>query len=139
VFTEIEPLIKEMIENIGKIRQNRETNLSAVKEQKRIIEIEIQELRTKINTHLDKLQEDMLKELTEAEKQATDETRELLVSLDEKQEKLIEYQTNIVNIEKYASELQTFLGVKQMQKDVETKDMCLQSPVNSDSLNQTNL
>ena len=61
MFTEIEPLIKEMIENIGKIRQNRETNISAVKEQKRIIEIEIQELRTKINTHLDKLQEDMLK------------------------------------------------------------------------------
>ena len=61
MFTEIEPLIKEMIENIGKIRQNRETSLSAVKEQKRIIEIEIQELRTKINTHLDKLQEDMLK------------------------------------------------------------------------------
>ena len=86
MFTEIEPLIKEIIENIDKIKQNRETNISAVKEQKRIIEIEIQELRTKINTHLDKLQEDMLKELTEAEKQATEETRELLVSLDEKQE-----------------------------------------------------
>jgi hypothetical protein len=84
MFTEIEHLIKEMIENIGKIRQNRETNISAVKEQKRIIEIEIQELRTKINTHLDKLQEDILKELTEAEKQAAEETRELLVSLDEK-------------------------------------------------------
>ena len=139
MFTEIEPLIKEMIENIDKIKQNRETNISAVKEQKRIIEIEIQELRTKINTHLDKLQEDMSKELTEAEKQATEETRELLVSLDEKQEKLIEYQTNIVSIEKYASELQTFLAVKQIQKDVETKDMCLQSLVNSDSLNQTKL
>ena len=139
MFTEIEPLIKEMIENIDKIRQNRETNISAVKEQKRIIEIEIQELRTKINTHLDKLQEDMLKELTEAEKQATEETRELLVSLDEKQEKLIEYQTNIVSIEKYASELQAFLAVKQIQKDVETKDMCLHSLVNSDSLNQTKL
>jgi predicted nucleic acid-binding Zn-ribbon protein len=60
MFTEIEPLIKEMIENIDKIKQNRETNISAVKEQKRIIEIEIQELRTKINTHLDKLQEDFL-------------------------------------------------------------------------------
>jgi predicted nucleic acid-binding Zn-ribbon protein len=60
MFTEIEHLIKEMIENIDKIKQNRETNISAVKEQKRIIEIEIQELRTKINTHLDKLQEDML-------------------------------------------------------------------------------
>jgi hypothetical protein len=77
--------------------------------------------------------------LTEAEKQTAEETRELLVSLDEKQEKLIEYQTNIVNIEKYASELQTFIAVKQIQKDVETKDMCLQSLVNSDSLNQTKL
>jgi hypothetical protein len=44
MFTEVEPLIKEMIENIDKIKQNRETNISAVKEQKRIIEIEIQEL-----------------------------------------------------------------------------------------------
>ena len=84
MFTEIEPLNKEMIENIGTIRQNRETNFIAVKEQKQIIEIEIQELRTKINTHLDKLQEDMLNELTEAEKQITEETRELLLSLDEK-------------------------------------------------------
>jgi predicted nucleic acid-binding Zn-ribbon protein len=64
-------LIKELIENIGKIRQNRETNSSSVKEQKRIIENEIQELRTKINTHLDKLQEDLMKELIEAEKQVT--------------------------------------------------------------------
>jgi hypothetical protein len=31
-----------MIENIDKIKQNRETNISAVKEQKRIVEIEIQ-------------------------------------------------------------------------------------------------
>jgi F0F1-type ATP synthase membrane subunit b/b' len=112
MFTETEHWIKEMIDNIGNIRQNRDTNSSVVKEQKRIIENEIQELRTKINNHLDKLQEDMLKELTEAEKQVTTETRELLVSLDEKQKELTEYQINIVNIKKYASDLQTFLAVK---------------------------
>jgi hypothetical protein len=38
MFTEVEHLIKEMIETIGKIRQNRETNSRAVKEQKRLIE-----------------------------------------------------------------------------------------------------
>ena len=74
------------------------TNSSSVKEHKRIIENEIQELRTKINTHLDKLQEDLIKELTEAEKHVSNETRELLVSLDEKQKELTEYQTNAVNI-----------------------------------------
>ena len=139
MFKDIEHLIKEMIENISKIRQNRETNSSSVKEQKRIIENEIQELRTKINTHLDKLQEDLMKKLTEAEKQVTDETRELLVSLDEKQKELTEYQTNVVNIRKYASDLQTFLALKQIEKDVETQDTCLHSLVNSDSLNQAKL
>jgi predicted nuclease with TOPRIM domain len=78
-------------------------------------------------------------ELDESEKQVTDETRELLVSLDEKQKELNEYQTNIVNITKYASDLQTFLAVKQIEKDVETHDTCLQSLVNSDSLNQAKL
>jgi DNA repair exonuclease SbcCD ATPase subunit len=139
MFNEIEQLIDELIETIGKIRQNRETNTSAVKEQKILVENEIQELRTTINNHLDKLQDDLMKELTEAEKQVTKETRELLVSLDEKQTKLTEYQTNIVNIEKYASDLQTYLAGKQIEKDVETQDRFLQSLVNSDSLNQTKL
>ena len=139
MFTDIEHLIKEMIEIISKIRQNRKTNSSGVKEQKRLIENEIQELRTKINTHLDKLQENLMKELTEADKHVTEETRELLVSLDEKQRELTEHQTNMVNIKMYASDLQTLLAVKQIEKDVETQDMGLQALVNSDSLNQTKL
>jgi hypothetical protein len=63
-----------------------------------------------------------MKELTEAENQVTEETRELLASLGEKQTKLIEYQTNIVNIKEFASDLQTFIAVKQIEKDVETHD-----------------
>jgi hypothetical protein len=58
------------------------------------------------------------------------ETRELLVSLDEKQKELTEYQTHVVNIRKYASDLQTFLALKQIEKDVETQDTCLHSLVN---------
>jgi hypothetical protein len=139
MFKDIEYLIKEMIEIINKIRQNRKTNSSGVKEQKRLIENEIQELRTIINTHIDKLQENLMTELTEAEKQVTDETRELLVSVDEKQKELTKHQTNVVNIKKYASDLQALFAVKQIEKDVETHDMGLQALVNSDSLNQTKL
>jgi Skp family chaperone for outer membrane proteins len=87
MFNETENFIKEMFENIGKIRQNRETSSSSVKEHKRKIQNEIHELRTKFNNHLDKLQENLMKELIEAEKQVTEETRQLLVSLDEKQKK----------------------------------------------------
>ena len=137
IFNEIEELIIEMTESIGKIRQNRETNSSAVREQKIIAANEIRELRTQINNHLDNLQDDLMKELTEVEKQITDETQELLVSLDKKQKELTEHQTNIVNIRKYASDLQTYLAIKQIEKEVETQDTCLQSIVNS--LNQTTI
>ena len=85
MFKEIESLIDEMIENVGKIRQSRETNSAAVTEQKQIIVCEIRELRTKVNNHLDRLQEDMMKELTEAETTITEKTRELMVSLDERE------------------------------------------------------
>ena len=139
IFNEIEQLISEMTETIGKIKQNRETNSCAVREQKIIVENEIQELRTQINNRLDKLQENMMKELTETEKQITDETRELLVPLDEMQKELTEHQTNVVNIKKYASDLQTYLAVTQIQKEVETHDTFLQSLVKGHGLNQTKL
>jgi DNA-binding beta-propeller fold protein YncE len=42
-------------------------------------------------------------------------------------------------MKKYASDLQTFIAIKQIEKEVETQDTCLQSLVNSDSLNQTKL
>jgi vacuolar-type H+-ATPase subunit I/STV1 len=140
LFNEIEQLIDELIETIGKIRQNRETNASAVKGQNILVESEIRELRRKIDKHLDKLQEGLMMELTEAEKQVTEDTRELLVTSDEKQKELTEYQTNVVNIKNmHQTYLQTLLAVKQIEKDVETQDTCLQSIVNSDSLNQTKL
>jgi hypothetical protein len=80
-----------------------------------------------------------MKELTEAEKQITEETRDLLVSLDEEQRELTEYQKNIINIKKYASDLQTYLAVKQIEKEVETHDTCLHVLLNSDRLNQAKL
>jgi hypothetical protein len=49
------------------------------REQKIIVENEIQELRAKINNHLDKLQEDLMKVLTEVEQNVTDETHDLMV------------------------------------------------------------
>jgi hypothetical protein len=44
LFNEIEQLISEMIETIGQIRQNKETNSNAVRQQKIIIENEIREV-----------------------------------------------------------------------------------------------
>jgi hypothetical protein len=128
-----------MTETIGKIRQNRETNANAVREQKLLVENEIRGVRTIINNHLDKLQEDLMKEFTEVEIKITEETRELLVSLDKKQKELTEHQTNIVNIKKHASDLQTYLAMRKIEQEVETYDTRLQALVKSDKLNSSKL
>jgi acetyl-CoA carboxylase alpha subunit len=66
-LNEVEQLIHELKKTVDKIRKDREKHLVDVSEQTRIVECEIRELRTKINNHLDKLQEDLMKELTEEE------------------------------------------------------------------------
>jgi hypothetical protein len=54
----------------------------------------------------------------------TEHSREVLLSLGEKHIKLTENQTNIVNIKKYASDLQTCVAVKQIEKEAETQYPC---------------
>ena len=138
-FKEAEQLCVELMEILDKIRQNRKKNLVDVSQQKQTVESQIREVRTKINNHLDKLQENLMKELTEEETKITRKTRELLISLDKREKDLTEYQTTLVNIKQYASNLQTLLAMKQIESDIETHDTYLQALVSSDSLNQTKL
>ena len=138
-FKEIEQLIDELMITVNKIKQNREKNSVDVTEQKRIVESEIRELRTNINNHLDKLQDELMKELTETETKISGKTSALLSSLDETEKDLTEYQTNVVIIKQYASELQIFLAMKKIDSGIETHDTSLHALVHSDSLNQTKL
>jgi flagellar biosynthesis chaperone FliJ len=62
-----------------------------------------------------------MKELTEEENLKTEETRELMASLDKTQHELTEYQTNMVSINKYASDLRTYIAVKKIEKGVVVK------------------
>ena len=121
-FNEVEQLCDEQLKIVGKIKKNREKNLVDVSEQTEIVESEIREMRTKINNHLDKLQENLMKELTEEETKITRKTRELLSSLDEKEKELTAYQTNVINIKQYASDLQTLLAMKQIESGIDTHD-----------------
>ena len=138
-FKEVEQLIDELMITVNRIKQNREKNSVDVTEQKQMVESEIRELRTNINNHLDKLQDELMKELTETETKISGKTSALLSSLDETEKKLAEYQTNVMNIKQYASDLQTFLAMKKIESGIETHDTSLHALVNSDSLNQTKL
>ena len=94
---------------------------------------------TPIHKNIDKLQVEPMKELIETETQITGKTREWLSSLDQKEKILAEYQTNVVNIKQYVSDLQTFLATKQIESGIDTHDTSVPALGNSDSLNQAKL
>ncbi|CAG2255462.1 unnamed protein product [Mytilus edulis] len=135
-LTDIGHTLSEIVENIRRLRNDREDNLSTKEKKRKDIEKEVLETRARINLHLDKLQNAILKDLKTREEEDINKIRRLLKSMTDKEEEITELQTNISNIKQYASELQTFLALKHIEKDVVAEEKHIQSMVKSDGANQ---
>ncbi|XP_052089867.1 uncharacterized protein LOC127726529 [Mytilus californianus] len=138
-FYEIEQALLEVAENIKRIKTNRKDNLTSLEKQKREIEEEIKQTRTKINRHLDGLQDDLIKELKAIEQKENGKIQEVLTVLKTKDIEITEFKENITNIKQHASELQTFLAIKHFEKDVAGNENFIQSINESDATNQANI
>ncbi|XP_071128587.1 transcription intermediary factor 1-beta-like [Mytilus edulis] len=128
---EIEETLVEVAENLQNIRQHIQENRSNLKEKRMEIEKEIKKTRIMINNHLDKLQEDSLKQLFEVDK-GNSKICQLVSSLEIKEKEIAECQRNISNIKQHATDLQLFLSMKQIEKDVNNKDKFLHSLVENE-------
>ncbi|CAC5407915.1 unnamed protein product [Mytilus coruscus] len=135
-FADIDQTLSEIAENIKRLRINREDNLASIGKKSREIEKEVLETRARINLHLDKLQNAVLKDLKRREEKESNKIRRLLKSLKDKENEITEHQANIANIKQYASELQIFLALKHIEKDVSVVEKFI---VKSDGANQIGL
>ncbi|XP_052065205.1 uncharacterized protein LOC127704999 [Mytilus californianus] len=134
---EIEQSLADLAENIQRIRHNRENNLKTLSEKKSYIEKEIKETRVTINNHLDKMQDAVLKTLNTSEEKERREISLSLTLLDGKGAEISEYQKKIVKIKQHATDLQTFLSLKQLENKVSCENEFLQSLVDTDSLKES--
>lgn len=136
---EIEQNLTEVIENIKRLRINRKENLKSLEYRKREIEEEIKQARTKINQHLDTLRDDLMKELMTVEQSESSKIEKLLTTLKKKQKKITTLRENISSIKQHASELQTFLTMNDIEKEIAGEEKNIQSIATSDSINQVNI
>ncbi|XP_063402630.1 uncharacterized protein LOC134686790 [Mytilus trossulus] len=136
---EIERNLLEVIENIKRLSTNRKENLKSLENKKKEIKAEIKQTRTKVNDHLDKLQDDLMKELITVEQKESFKIQKLLTTLKKKEKEITEVQENITSIKQHASELQTFLTMKDIEKDIAVEERYLQSLSTSDTMNQVNI
>lgn len=96
--------------------------------------------RIKINNHLDKLQADLTKQLYLIEEKENANIFQLLASVEKTQKEIKECQSKIGNMKKHTTDLLMFLSMKQIEKDVDSKDKFLQAlNVEGDNLKQNSL
>ncbi|CAC5408466.1 unnamed protein product [Mytilus coruscus] len=138
-FNEIEQTLQEVVDNIKRLSTNRNENLKYIENKKREIEAEIKQTRINVNLHLDKLQDDLIKELTRVEQGEKSKIEKLLSTLKTKEKEITEVHENIASIKRHASELQTFLTMKDIEKDIAVEEKFIQSITTSDSTHRVNI
>lgn len=77
----IELMLAKVAENLEKIIKDRKDNITSLKEQRRRIENKIQQTRVKINSHLDQIQDTLMKELNTKDKKEIQKIDHLVNSL----------------------------------------------------------
>ncbi|CAC5390299.1 unnamed protein product [Mytilus coruscus] len=138
-FYELEQTLMEVVKNIKQLSTNRNETLKSIENKKREIEAEIKQTRINVNHHLDKLQDDLIKELMKVEQEEKSKIEKMLSTLKSKEKEITEVQENIASIKRHASELQTFLTMKDIEKDIAVEEKFIQSITTSDSKNQVNI
>ena len=95
--------------------------MSEIRQQRHMFQDQIKEMRVKINSHLDTLEHNILKEL--------DDTEDKIKSIDKLLKQLSKnsktgegIQSDIIAVKEYASDLQTFLGSKAIEEEVKKEE-----------------
>ncbi|CAG2239968.1 unnamed protein product [Mytilus edulis] len=128
--------LEDMKSNIDNVVKDRQSNLIEIKEEQQNILAGIKQLRQKINSHFDKLEQEIVEELNTAELDMKMKIEDLFKELREKSERIAVLQTNISDLENYASDFQTFVGSKKIEKEIQSEETYIQSLTKDERLKQ---
>lgn len=93
---------------------------------KHIIE-EVTHMRKQINQHLDKLQYDLMNKLDKVENECCEQIQSLVSSLNDIYNAISQCNIEIENMKNYASDIQMFLGMREIQKKIILNEKCVHS------------
>jgi hypothetical protein len=93
----------------------------------------------KINSHLDTIEQRIMGELIDVEENVKLQIENLLSKLSKRSDTIKEIQGTILALTEYASDLQTFLGSKSIEVEVEKQEKLMESLSEDGSLKQLNI
>lgn len=131
--------LEDIIVNIDKIRKNRKSNIEIILNEKKQITKEVSRLKTKITQHLDKLQENFLNELDKVETECCSNINSIILALNDQDQEMIRCNTEMENLKSYASDIQTFLGMREIQKKITQNQKSIHSMFNKKMTEEVSL
>ncbi|CAG2253508.1 unnamed protein product [Mytilus edulis] len=109
-------------------------NITSIQNEAIKITSEVDSIKQQINQHLDTLKNDFLKELAKIVKYHNDVIQTVVSSLKDQEKEMTQFCMEIQNIKRYASDLQTFIGMRVLQSKVTENDRRLESMIKNKSL-----
>jgi predicted nucleic acid-binding Zn-ribbon protein len=135
----IQQNLTDIKNNLDKIMKNRQQNMSEIQQQRQMFQDQIKQMRVKINSHLDTIEQNILQELDDTEDKIKSKINELLKQISQNAKTVEGLQSNIIAVKEYASDLQTFLGSKVIEKEVKKEEEYLMALPEDGCLQQLNL
>jgi hypothetical protein len=139
IIATMEQSLRDMKHNIDIAVKYRERNLASIRKQQQHYSDEIKQIRVKINSHLDTIEQRIMGDLIDVEENVKLQIENLLSELSKRSDTINEIQGTILALKEYSSDLQTFLGSKAIEVEVEKQEKFVESLSEDGSLKQLNI
>jgi hypothetical protein len=101
--------------------------------------LKVQSLRSNINQHLDKLEDELKSELQKLESKAKTDIQGTIAILKDKENDIAKRQKNIEDITEHASDFQAFFGMREVKSNVTEHEHFIQSLHDDQKFAQINI
>lgn len=129
-FADLEDTINAALESIGKSVNEQEAAEKHVGNQKQKILKSINELRKKINKHLNDLEQKLIHDLSAKCAKCKSSHEKILQQLNSSDKKLLHFKEETQKMKKFASDVQLFLGTRDINRYVANEIRSLTTTIN---------
>ena len=102
-----------------KMKSDITNNISEIDQQKKIILTDISDMSKSFNDHLENIEKQTVEEMVSVEQNLQVQLKNVLVSMEAKRSDFEDIRQHVNKVKKYASDLQTFIGVNEMTSVVD--------------------
>lgn len=131
---DLEDSLADLLENFQKIRKDRQFNITRIKDQKETITEELRLLKSQVVQYFEELEKEFIQELEKNTRNCCESISSVISLLNDKEQEIHQMISDIQNIKKYASDLQTFLCMKDIQTKTSENEASLRTLIGNKSL-----